>query len=233
MSAKHLKNLALIGVAATALVFGFAAPASAQKRSADRAETGEFGLQIMDFPGVSAQGTHGAAIDVDGDVAWGFSGSYNFTNRFSLGGEATWANPDYRLKLIRDNGAAPPTALPLINASLDVSTLMFKGTFNFLDGPLTPFVEVGAGWVYIDSNVVSGTPSTGCWWDPWWGYVCSTFYDTYSDTRTAWTYSAGVRWDMSDSIALRLSYGQLDLDSSHATSDVKLDAWRGEILWKF
>lgn len=230
MSAKHLKHLTLIAVATAALVLGFAAPASAQKRSADRAGTGEFGLQMMDFPGLHADGTHGASLDVDGDLAWGFTGAYNFTDRFALGGEMTWANPDYRLKIVRD---PPGPALPLVNANLDISTLMFKGTFNFFDGPVTPFAEVGAGWVYIDSNVVNGTPSTGCWWDPWWGYVCTTFYDTYSDTRTAWTYSLGVRWDVSDSIALRLSYGEMDLDASHATHDLKLDAWRGEIVWKF
>ena len=80
---------------------------------------------------------------------------------------------------------------------------------------------------------MSGTPSTGCWWDPWWGYVCSTFYDTYADTRTAYTYAAGVRWDLSDSIALRASYGKLDMDTSHATKDVSLDTWRAEIVWKF
>ena len=229
MSVKHLKHLTLIGVFATAALC-LAAPASAQKRSADRAGTGEFGLQIMDFPGVHVDGPHGASLDVDGDVAWGFSGAYNFTDRFSLGGEMTWMNPDYRLKIVRD---PPGPALPLVNANLDVSTLMFKGTFNFFDGPITPYAEVGAGWIYIDSNVVSGTPSTGCWWDPWWGYVCTTFYDTYSDTRTAWTYSVGVRWDVSSSIALRLAYGEMDMDASHATHDIKLDAWRGEILWKF
>ena len=75
--------------------------------------------------------------------------------------------------------------------------------------------------------------STGCWWDPWWGYVCTTFYDTYSDTRTGYTYSVGVRWDLSDSIALRAAYGKLDMDTSHATKDVNLDTWRAEIVWKF
>jgi len=55
MSVKHLKHLTLIGVFATAALC-LAAPASAQKRSADRAGTGEFGLQLMDFPGVHVDG---------------------------------------------------------------------------------------------------------------------------------------------------------------------------------
>jgi opacity protein-like surface antigen len=229
MSAKHRNHLSLIGVATAALALGLAAPAFAQKRSADRAGTAEFGLQLMDFSGTHADGIHGASLDVEGDLAWGFVGGYNFTNKFQLGGEMSWASPDYRLKLVPDSGSPFPT----VNANLDVSTFILKGTFNFFDGPLTPYAEVGAGWVHIDSNVVSGTPSTGCWWDPWWGYVCTTFYDTYADTRTAWTYALGVRWDISDSIALRASYGYLDLDTSHATKDVSLDTWRAELVWKF
>jgi len=234
MSAKHRQHLSFIGVAAAAaLALGLAAPAFAQKRSADRAGTGEFGLQLMDFPGVSVTGTHGVKLDVDGDLAWGMSGAYNFTDKFSLGGEMTWANPDYRATFVPDIGGGVPGLPRTVSANLDISTLMLKGTFNFFDGPITPYAEIGGGWVYIDSNIINGAPSTGCWWDPWWGYICTTFYDTYSDTRTAWTYSLGVRWDVSDSIALRLSYGELDLDSSHATKDTKLDAWRGEVLWKF
>jgi len=231
MSANHPNRLGLFGVAlVTALAIGLAAPAFAQRRGAEsRAGTAEFGLQIMDFSGTHVTGTHGAALDVDGDLGWGLVGGYNFTNKFQLGGEMTWANPDYRLKLVPDSGSPWPT----VNANLDISTFIINGTFHFLDGPITPYVTVGAGWVHVDSNVVSGTPSTGCWWDPWWGYVCSTFYDTYADTRTAYTYAAGVRWDLSDSIALRASYGKLDMDTSHATKDVSLDTWRAEIVWKF
>jgi opacity protein-like surface antigen len=228
MSAKHRNLLNLIAVAAAALALGVAAPAVAQKRSADRAGTAEFGLQLMDFSGVHVDGLHGAALDVEGDLAWGFVGGYNFNDHFMLGGEMSWASPSYRATF-----APNPGPLQGINANLDLGTFILKGTFNFFNGPLTPYAEVGAGWVHVDSNIVNGQPSTGCWWDPWWGYVCTTFYDTYSDTRTAWTYALGVRWDVSDSIALRASYGYLDLDTSHATKDVSLDTWRAELVWKF
>lgn len=231
MSANYHNRLGLLCVTlVTALAIGLASPAFAQRRGAEsRAGTAEFGLQLMDFPGTHVDGVHGASLDVDGDLAWGIVGGYNFTDKFQLGGEWSWSNPDYRLKLVPDSGNPWPT----VNANLDISTFIINGTFHFLDGPLTPYVQVGAGWVHVDSNVVSGTPSTGCWWDPWWGYVCTTFYDTYADTNTAYTYSAGVRWDVSDSIALRAAYGQLDMNVSHATKDVSLNTWRAEIVWKF
>ena len=140
MSANHPSRLGLFGVAlVTALAIGLAAPAFAQRRGAEsRAGTAEFGLQIMDFSGTHVTGTHGAALDVDGDLGWGLVGGYNFTNKFQLGGEMTWANPDYRLKLVPDSGSPWPT----VNANLDISTFIINGTFHFLDGPITPYVTV-------------------------------------------------------------------------------------------
>jgi opacity protein-like surface antigen len=231
MSANHPNRLGLFGITVVAaLAIGLSMPAFAQRRgSSSRAGTAEFGLQIMDFPGTHVTGSHGASLDVDGDLAWGLVGGYNFTDKFQLGGNISWASPDYRLKLVPDSGNPWPT----VNANMDISTFILTGTFNFFDGPLTPYAQIGAGWVHVDSNVVNGTPSTGCWWDPWWGYVCTTFYDTYSDTNTAYTYSIGVRWDINDTIALRAAYGQLDMNTSHATKDVNLDTWRAEIVWKF
>lgn len=230
MSANHPNRLGLLGgTLVTALAMGLAAPAFAQRGSASREGTAEFGLQVLDLSGGHVNGPHSSSLDVSGDVGWGMVGGYNFTDKFQLGGEISWASPSYRLKLVPDGGPA----IPLVNTNMDISTFILTGMYNFLDGPVTPYAEIGAGWVHIDSNVASGPPSTGCWWDPWWGYICSTYYSTYNDTRTAWTYALGVRWDVSEAIALRASYGIFDLSTSHATQDAKPDTWRAEIVWKF
>src|SRR5262245_56538268 len=162
MSANHPNRLGLFGTLAVAvLAIGLATPAFAQRgSSASRAGTAEFGLTLMDFPGTHSDGVHGASLDVDGDLAWGLTGGYHFTDKFQLGGNISWANPDYRLKLVPDSGSPWPT----VNANMDISTFILTGTFNFFDGPLTPYAQIGAGWVHVDSNVVNGTPSTGCWW---------------------------------------------------------------------
>src|SRR4029079_13754703 len=97
MSAKNPNRLGLLGVTlVAALAIGLATPALAQRRGADsRAGTAEFGLQIMDFSGTHVDGTHGASLDVDGDIAWGLVGGYNFTNKFQLGGSMRRVRPDY------------------------------------------------------------------------------------------------------------------------------------------
>ena len=67
--------------------------------------------------------------------------------------------------------------------------------WHLMDGPLTPYVGAGLGWTWIDTNVPTGPPVTGCWWDPWWGYVCYTDYPT--KTTDAFSYQAilGVRYE--------------------------------------
>jgi opacity protein-like surface antigen len=200
------------------------------QRSADRAETFEFGVQIANFSGEAVEGVNGASIDVSNDTAIGIVGGYNFTDRFALVGELTWADPSYVLTRALDDGTG---LIESVSAELDVGVLLFKAVFNFLDGPFTPFVELGAGWIRVDSNVVDGPPTTGCWWDPWWGYVCTSWYDTYADTRTAISYAAGIRWDLSDDVLLRASYGLTEMDSTFASADIELDELRVEFAWKF
>jgi outer membrane receptor protein involved in Fe transport len=215
-------------VAAAALVLGLAAPAAFAQ---ERAQTAEFGLQLVDMDGGTVDGTHGTQLNFDSDLAWGITGGYNITERLYVGGEWNWASPDYVLRRTPDVGGS---LIPLVNAQADVSTLLFKAAFNFIEGPLTPYVEVGAGWTTTDSNVViPGSGSSGCWWDPWWGYVCSSWYDTYSDTRSTWTYAVGFRWDLSDSIALRASYGERNVDTNYALDDITIDDLRFELAWKF
>jgi opacity protein-like surface antigen len=216
-------------VVAAALVLGMAGPPAFAQ---DRAQTAEFGLQLVDMDGGTVQGLRGASLDFDSDLAWGITGGYNITSKFYVGGEWNWASPDYVLRRGADVGGG--LTVPIVNAQADVSTLLFKAAFNFIDGPLTPYVEVGLGWTTTDSNVViPGSGSSGCWWDPWWGYVCTSWYDTYSDTRSTYTYAVGFRWDLSDSIALRASYGEREVDTNQALEDITIDDLRVELAWKF
>jgi opacity protein-like surface antigen len=217
----------MAGLIAFALLL--AAPSAFAQRSADRAGTAEFGLVVMDTQGVNVTGQYGTGLDIDSDIAWGLVGGYNFTDHFALGGEWTWSNPDYVATRRDVNGGL----IDRVSATASVDSFILKATFNFFNGPVTPYVEAGAGWIHVDSNIANGPPQTGCWWDPWWGYVCTNFYDTYSDTRGGYVYGFGVRWDVSDEIVLRGLWGQTDLETNYASGDIKYDNYRVEIAWKF
>lgn len=213
---------------ALTMFVAFASTDALAQRDAERAKTFEFGLQLANVSGSAFTGINGASLDVSNDTAIGIIGGYNFTDRFQVGAEMMWADPSYRLqRALADTGA-----IASVDADLDVGTFLLKAVYNFLDGPVTPYIEAGAGWIRVDSNVADGPPTTGCWWDPWWGYMCTSFYDTYSDTRTGYTYGLGVRWDINRDMVVRASYGSIQMDTNYAVEDVNLDTLRFELLWK-
>jgi opacity protein-like surface antigen len=212
------------------LVFAlsFAAQAYAQ-RSGDRARSWEAGFHIVDMSSVSVGDSAGSSIDVDNTVGYGFTGAYNVTNNFAVVLDYNWATPDYVATLVPD-GIGPERT---IATELDVSTIHVKGAYYFLNGAVTPFVELGLGWTNIDSNIISEPPITGCWWDPFWGYICETFYNTYSETNTSYSYGVGVRWDISPEFVMRGSIGTLEVDIDGEGGDPSIDTVQFDFGWRF
>lgn len=201
----------------------------AQSPAGDRAQTWDLGVQLFNQGSLDLGGREGSGLDIDSEFGWGFWGNYNFTNRFALGFELNWVRPDYSATFVPEDDPDPIT----IDHTLSVFNFQGKGTFNFLEGPITPYVELGFGWTDVDSNVASGPPVTGCWWDPWWGYICSNFFSTYSDTLTSYSYAGGVRWDINQWFGLRGSYGILELDTASGTENADFEMLKLELTWRF
>ncbi|MFB3107004.1 MAG: porin family protein [Pseudomonadales bacterium] len=201
-------------------------PAMAQ---GDRARTWDVGVQISNLGSANFEGQQGSGLSVDSEYGFGFWGTYNFTNRLGLGFDFNWTQPKYDYTYVPENSPVPQT----IQHRMDMFTVQGKGVFYFIEGPISPFVEAGIGWTSVDSNIADGPPTTGCWWDPWWGYVCRNFYSTYSDTRTSYSAAIGLRWDLRNSMTLRGSYGLLEVDTSSSTEDASMDTLKFDLLWRF
>lgn len=197
----------------------------------EREGTWDTGFLLLDTGDDTINGDFGSSLTFKGDLGWGFYGNYNFNNHFALGVDWSHISPDYVLTYRQDVGGLPG-ALQTIRHEGDIGNLHVKGTFNFLSGAFTPFVEAGFGWTWIDSNIADGPPSTGCWWT-WYGYVCTNYYDTYSSTQTSYTYAAGFRWDMSPDFSLRADYGVMEIDTSSAAGDMQTEALRIGFGWRF
>ena len=211
------------------LVVLLSLPGLAAAQSADRTGVWEAGFKIMDMSHEFLQGERGSSLDVEGELAYGGFGTYNFNEHFSLTGEFAWSDPDYFATFPLDR---PGNGTVTVDSELDVLFTNFKATFNFMDRAVTPFVEAGYGWTVVDSNIQDGPADTGCWYDPWWGYMCASFYETYESTLTSLMYAVGVRWDMSDTSVLKLSYGIRELDLDRA-EDLEQDVMSFEFAWKF
>ena len=190
----------------------------------------EFGLIINDMSSDELTSSDmGSGVDIDSDTGFGLSVAYNINNRFAIGADFIWSSPKYTAVLTPDGPGIPE----VINHKMDLFTYTFTGTWNLLDGPLTPYLEANYGWTNIDSNIADQPPITSCWWDPWWGYVCDTFYSTYSKTRTSYGGAAGLRWDSGNGWTLKASYGFIEIDTSKATEKANMDVIRVDLAWLF
>jgi opacity protein-like surface antigen len=216
------------------LVLLLSLPGIAAAQSADRTGTWEAGVKLLDTSHEFVEGEEGASLDVEGELAWGFFGSYNINEHFAVSGEITWSDPDYLAEFPLQNPITnrPSGTVIQVDAELDIWSTEFKAVFNLPDRGFTPFAEIGYGWTVVDSNIQDGPAETGCWWDPWWGYMCASFYDTYESTLTSLTYAVGLRWDMSDTSVLKASYGIRETDLDRA-EDLEQDIFSIDFAWKF
>jgi opacity protein-like surface antigen len=187
---------------------------------------------------LSAGGEGGAAtavpdtssLSVSSELGFGLNFGYNFNEHFALGLDIEYIRPDYKATLVPEDPLDDPV---FIDHELTQWNWRLKGTWNLTEGPLVPYVDFGYGWTNVDSNVIDGPPITGCWWDPWWGYVCENFYSTFSSTETSWGGAVGLRYDLSMEGFLRLSWNRWELDSGGNSSDLTLESIRLEYGWTF
>ena len=202
--------------------------AQAQSNS-NRAGSWEFGVLVTDNSSETLVGPEGATLDIDSEIGWGITAGYHVTDKLELMFDIMWSSPDYLATRIIEDTMLADT----IQADLDMFTYQFKGVFHLIDGDFTPFVAANAGWTNMDSNIIDSPPTTGCWWDPWWGYICETFVSTYSKTRFSYGAEVGLRMDLQNGMAVKASYGIQEIDTSNATESASFDAWRMDILWRF
>lgn len=184
-----------------------------------------FGLYLTGSE--SSDGLNASSVDIDNGYGLALSAGYNFTQHLALRFDGAWFRADYDAVLdTEDEG------LVEINHRLSAFNGQFNGVWNILDGAFTPYLQAGIGWTYIDSNVTDGPPSTGCWWDPWWGYICSGFYSTYNETNFSWSLGAGLRYEFGRGMFIRGGWEQTNIDGGQGT-DPSFDAFRAELGWLF
>ncbi len=223
MQQAHRRPLAwLTGILLTSLAV---VPAQAQ----DRAETWEFDAGLIWSDSMSLDGEMGTGLEIDDEIGFTLGGTYNFTNRLAAGFGISWLSPDYEATFLPED----QLGFESVRADMDTFTIAAKGTFNFLEGPITPYVELGFGWTSVDSNIADGPPITGCWWDPWWGYVCAPYWDTYTEDLTSWSGALGVRWDVNRSWGLKASYNMLELNTTGDLEDASLDTISVQAVFRY
>ena len=66
----------------------------------------------------------------------------------------------------------------------------FNVTYNFMRGPITPYVQAGVGWTKLDSNIPAGRPPPAAGGIPGGATFCATTWETYKTSQ--FTYNLGL-----------------------------------------
>jgi opacity protein-like surface antigen len=211
-------------VAAGALALMLPSAVMAQQRAGSL----EFILPVTYSSSTSFNGQGGSSADLNSDLGWGFGIGYNLNNHLQLNGIFTWATRSYNATIVQDTGGTlgPRKA----SGTLDSSTIAFNAVYYFIPSGFTPFVSAGIGSTFIDTNVPSGLAQTGCWYDPWYGYVCDTYQPTKTQTAVSYTAGAGVRFELNRVLSLQGSYNRVWLDYSKSTPEI--DGWRFDLVFR-
>jgi opacity protein-like surface antigen len=162
----------------------------------------EITLQPRFIASKSIDAGGGSKLELDQTFGFGLGFGYNFTNKFALALDWSWASSDYQATIPTSIGGIT-TGTTSVKGTLDTYTTAFNLSYYFLDGPLTPFLMGGIGWTWVDSNIPSGPPTGTCWYDPWYGYVCTSYQSTYTKDYFSYNLGLGVRWDVQPGFFVR------------------------------
>ncbi len=171
----------------------------------------------------------GSVADVDSSFGFMAGAGYHFTDRLRFGSSFTYDSKDYSADVAGDT----PGESFAIEGSLDTMSLMFDAAYTFLTGPITPYVVGGLGWAWVDTNIASAPPEVGCWWHPWWGYICTSWQDTRTVDGLAYEVGIGMRYNFSNSLAADGAYRMRWMDFENATGTPSFDTLQLNLVWKF
>lgn len=161
----------------------------------------------------TVESKNGAKSMFDENTGWGFTLGYNMDNHWNFAWEFSHNNPKYKAEYTDSTGQAKT-----LSHRSDFYTNNFNVTYHLLKGNITPFVVLGGGFTYVDSNVSNGQ------------IYCSGYYYWYcysnSYNTTEWSYNAalGLRADITSNVFVRGSYGyqKVDMGSGSNKSDANI-----------
>jgi opacity protein-like surface antigen len=187
----------------------------------------EMGLDVIYQDAKTLKAPGGSKVDLEDDFGLSLTFGYRIDERLEVQFALDWSDVDYGGTIVRDNGT-----LNRFSGSYEAFTPRFNLQFNLLKTPFTPFISGGAGYTFIDTNIPTGRPQTGCWWDPWYGYICSSFQSTKTIDGLTYQVGAGIRWDLSDTVSLRLALEEHWVDFDKAGDEGLFQAKLG-FSWRY
>jgi hypothetical protein len=163
----------------------------------------------------SIQFEGGAEADINSHSGFAIGIGYNFSDYVELDFDIGSANSNYTGTRLSDDG----NETEKYNGTYYASHMNLGLTYNFIASRLTPFVKGNLGLSYVDSGIPTGNIGTVCWYDPWWGYYCGPYAQTYTSSDLIYGADLGLRFDITSKVFLKGSVGKsyIDFDNSSTT----------------
>jgi len=226
----YVKVKSMKGLAKSLIVLaGILVTGVAVAQSADRAGSWETRLGATFVNSTTWDFDGGTTANLDSSTGFLFGVAYHYTDKLEFGADFEFDQEDYDARIASD----PPGLVFPASGRIDNFRVMFNGTYNFLPGKFTPFVTGAIGWTWIDTNIATQPPQTGCWWDPWWGYICTTYQNTKTLNGFTYRLGAGLRYDINDQFAVHGAYRFTWTDVKNASGTPDQDGFLLAVSWKF
>jgi hypothetical protein len=158
---------------------------------------------------------NGAEADINKRSSLAFGFGYNINAHIELSMEFGSSSANYTSTVIPEDPAESPVKS---TQSLYTSSLNLGFTYNVLSGPLTPFITATIGSTYIDSGIFTGNVGTGCWYYPYYGYVCGPVAQTYTSTEINYGAALGLRYDFNRKLYMKGDVGKNYIDFGNSNT---------------
>ena len=165
-----------------------------------RVKKWEFYLAPQITDSKDLQFENGATANLEQDSSLGFGVGYNLSSHIELALEFVSNDTNYTSTAIPED---PAESAVTSSGYIYTSTINFGFTFNFLTTPFTPYVTANLGSTYIDSGVYTGNVGSGCWWYPYYGYICGPVAQTYTSTELSYGAALGLRYDFNRKLYMK------------------------------
>ncbi len=206
--------IALVAMSSTAAHAQLTGPTSRARLWDISVQTRYVGEQTRDGEGASS-------ASVESDLGWGIGFDYNLNERFDVGLFFNWRSANYTATVVPE---LTSDESEIYSSWLETSTIAVSADWNVLPKRITPYVTGALGWTLIDTNIPADIYG-GCYYDPWYGYVCMTDVATYGTDVFSYSIGAGMRFEVSEAFFIRVGYDYngVDLEGADGLNIFRLD----------
>jgi opacity protein-like surface antigen len=195
-------------------VAGFALAASAQIPMAwepfNRTAKSEFyGIgQYLHSADITFNGPRGdVKVKMDNTGLGGFGMAYHFNEFLAVHADLMFGSATFSGDMPLAAGGTVP-----VKQDAFLQTGRFNLDYNIINRRLTPFLTAGIGYQYLEMELQNAPPVS--WWDPWWGWQTAQPYAW--NAYFTWNVGAGIRWNVTDQLFIKVTGGAQWLEYSRA-----------------